>query len=760
MYLVDNELIPEEELMHRRNQPNFAPRLTVFGAAMYLALHAMSVNAAGVDVYAPSLGGTTMDYDSQMGGSSDGDTLVGTQKNTTTGITAAYRWTLLGGKQYLGSLNGGANSTANAANADASVIVGSANDGVSTDTSAYRWDSTNGMVRLANLNGGNYSIAKGVSADGQVIVGESADGAAAGAVSAVAWNAGAATVRALGNLNGGTTSSANAVSADGNVAVGSALDGLTGNTDAVRWIGTAGAQSLGHLSGGNNSVATAVSSDGAAIAGYSDSSSGSQAFLYRDVTGMQGLGYLSGGTFSKAFGVSANGAVVVGDADTGGATTGFRWTYEKGMQALIDWLHDNDATYTLLPGNSLDHAYGVSGDGNTVFGVGTLNGRAQPFVARTYGAIAQPVIPSAPPTTPTAPPSGGTSGGSSGTTGGTTGGDTGSTAGGTSSGGTTAAGGSGAGSHDAAQVGVIGLFDLGDSLHNASLYGQAMQSVVQGFLQGGMHCDTFDLRGICVSTGALYSHNAGEVSGSNWQGDFSIAYRFSPNWVAGFGYQGPSYKLEVGNDTVRSRADTFGAFVEYGNRLRQGVFARAAIAYQQGDATVNRSYLTGSGLDNSQGETAIGQRAVSTQVGYVFVVKNMAVMPYVGVDYLRTTIDGYTETTGQFPVRFNGRNEDNVYGTVGVNGHLNIAGKAIVSAGLKHVQRLNKNNDPVSGDVLGLGSFSINQDTTEHWNEVAVGVQFAGPAKASRVNIGYGHRFASGASVARDIASVSFTMGF
>ncbi|WP_432263122.1 autotransporter domain-containing protein [Cupriavidus sp. TMH.W2] len=731
--------------MHSRHQNNVAPRLTVLGAAIYFALNAMSANAAGVDVYAPSLGGATMDYTPAMGGSSDGQTLVGTQKNTSTGILAAYRWTLLGGKRYLGSLNGGASSLASAARSDASVIVGSANDGAGINFSAYRWDSTNGMVRLADLNGGNYSAAKGVSGNGLLIVGEAKDGVS-GNLSAVEWDVNNSTVRALGNLNGGTTSTANAISADGTVAVGSAVDGLTGSTAAVRWVGAAAPESLGHFTDGVNSIATAVSSDGAAVAGYGDSNGAQQAFLWRQVTGIKGLGYLAGGAFSKAMGISANGAVVVGNADmTGGALTGFRWTHETGLQSLIDWLHTNDATYALLPGNSLNHAYAVSADGNTVYGIGTLSGRNQPFVARTYGPIAQPVIPSVPVTPPSA----------AGTSGGTPGGTSGSTSGGPI--GTIA----GAGAGGQGSVGVIGLMDLGDSLHNASLYGQAMQALVQGFVQGGLRCETFDMHGICVSTGAVYSSNAGKVNGNNVLGDLSIAYRFSSNWIAGIGYQGPYYKLNINSDSVKSNANTVGAFVEFGNRLRQGVFARAAIAYQQGDATINRTYLTGSGLESSKGDTGIGQRAASAQAGYVFVAGgNIAFMPYVGVDYLKTKIGGYTETTGQFPVRFNSRAENNIYGTVGVNGSINLGGKAIVTAGLKHVQRLTKHNDPVAGDVIGLGSFSIAQDTTERWNEAAIGIQFAGPVKATRVNIGYGHRFASGTSVARDIAAVSFTMGF
>lgn len=89
-----------------------------------------------------------------------------------------------------------------------------------------------------------------------------------------------------------------------------------------------------------------------------------------------------------------------------------------------------------------------------------------------------------------------------------------------------------------------------------------------------------------------------------------------------------------------------------------------------------------------------------------------------------------------------------------------IPNKAIVSANLKHVERLNNKHDNLSGEVLGVTSFDMKQNTTERWDEVGLGVQMAGPMKASRVGLSYGHRFNSGSSVASDVATVSFSVGF
>ncbi|WP_223508973.1 MULTISPECIES: autotransporter domain-containing protein [unclassified Pseudomonas] len=770
--------------MHDNNN-RFNPRLSLLVAAIGLGLSTPSAQAAtnGIDVFAPTLGTSINGYNNRLGGSGDGEMLVGTQTNSVTGITSAFQWTLLGGKQYLASL--GNVAQANAASNDGSVIVGSSLDSVSGKQTAVSWDGT-GIHAMSFLNNGAYADARGVSADGSVIAG-SADDGLTGNDTAVTWNS-AGNITSLGHLSDGVYSFALGVSADGQVVVGYAQNGALGGDMATRWVNGAGAESLGTLVGGIGSRAKAASADGTYIAGTGDSSvSSAEAFIWSQASGIKGLGLLTDGTLSGAEGISANGAVVVGVADTtGNVVTGFRWTAETGMQSLMQWLQDNDPSYTLLPGNSLDTATAVSADGNTIFGMGTLNGRDQPFVARSYGPVAVPVPVVTPPvvtppvvtppvvtppvvtppvvtppvvtppvvTPPVVTPP---ASGSDGTTPPTSG--SGSTSGGTGT--PTDTGNGTTTSPIVPPTGVIGLYDLGDSLSNASLYAEALQNQLLGFVQDQLICTTFDTKGICVNVSAQMTHHNGTVQGDNTYGGVTLAYRITPDLVAGIGYQGPNTSLKINDDRVEGDTNTVGAFVEYGNRLKHGVFARGAVAVSEGDATIKRSYLTGAGTSASKGKSDISQRAVSGQAGYVFIVKdNAAVMPYIGLDYLDTKLDGYTETSGPYPVQFDSRKQNNVYGTAGVTGSLNLGNKAILSANVKHVERLNNSNDDLSGEVLGVSTFDLKQSTTERWDEVGLGVQMAGPVKASRVGVSYGHRFNSDKAVASDVATVSFSVGF
>lgn len=779
--------------MHTNATP-FKPRLSLLVASIALAMNAGTAHAAyaGIDVYAPTLGSSDTTYDPHIGGSGDGSTLVGAQYNPSTDTTEAFKWTLLGGKQLLASL--GTNAAAYAASNEADVIVGSSVDNVTDSETAVYWNST-GIHKLGFLNGGAEAEARAVSADGSVIAGSAEDGLT-GNRSAVTWNL-AGAVTQLGYLNDGTYSYALGMSADGSVVVGYSQNGAGNGDVATRWVEGGSAESLGTLDGGTQSIATATSADGTYIVGASDSSLAlSEAMIWSELSGMQGLGLLADGTLSKAEGVSANGAVVVGVADTTGSVlSGFRWTAETGMQSLVEWLQHNDPSYTLLANNTLNTATSVSADGNTVFGLGFLNSRWQPFVARSYGPISEPVVPTPPVVTtppeettpevtppvvtppvtdPTPPSTGGSSNAGDTSTGGSDGAGTG--AGGTEAGaGTGGTGGTetgtggtvgndtGAGGADVTTppTGVIGLLDLGDSLQNATLYAQAMQNQLQGFVQDQLTCSTFDTSGICVSVSSQMTHHSGTVQGDNVYGGVTAAYRLTPDLVAGIGYQGPSTSLKINDDRVEGDTNTIGAFVEYGNRLRNGVFARGAVAVSEGDATIKRSYKTGAGDVESKGKADVSQRAVSGQVGYVFILQdNIAVMPFLGLDYLNTKLGSYTETSGSFPAHFDKRTEENIYGTAGLNASMNLANKAIVSANIKHVSRLNNSQDDLTGDVMGVSRFDMKQDTTERWNEVGVGLQVAGPFKASRVGITYGHRFGSDKAVASDVATLSLSVGF
>jgi probable HAF family extracellular repeat protein len=259
---------------------------------------------------------------------------------------------------WLGTLPGGSSSEAWGVSADGAVVVGWSYNAAGYNR-AFRWTVDGGMQDLGTL-GGSSSEAWGVSADGAVVVGWSYN---ATQYHAFRWTASGG-MQDLGSLGGGG-SWAYGVSADGSVVVGLAYN-AAGYWRAFRWTVDGGMQDLGTL-GGGYSQASGVSADGAVVVGWARNAAWYyRAFRWTAPGGMQDLGSL-GRDWSVASGVSADGSVVVGAAGNAeGQGRAFRWTASGGMEDL-------NITYAnlLTNGSVLIEARAISPNGRYIVGWGT-----------------------------------------------------------------------------------------------------------------------------------------------------------------------------------------------------------------------------------------------------------------------------------------------------------------------------------------------------------------------------------------------------
>jgi probable HAF family extracellular repeat protein len=293
--------------------------------------------------------------------SADGSTVVGSAyvcpggstTCTSTGKTEAYRWTVAGGYQLLGDLNGSfgtspsaTGSAAYAASSDGSVVVGDAPAG-SNSFGGFRWTAAQGMQALPSPDT-NQAFA--VNADGSFIVGQ------------FGWfNATSGQSGNFGNAQPASGATAFGVSADGSIVVGEA-----GGT-AFRWTAAGGLQDIIPVPG-QASDADAISGDGKVIVGEFQLPSGPyHAFRWTASTGMVDLGTL-GGPGSRAVAVNHDGSVIVGTSFTNQQTTSnhaFRWTAKTGMQDLNKLASGGNMVLTF--------ANGVSADGTVIAGHGLAN---------------------------------------------------------------------------------------------------------------------------------------------------------------------------------------------------------------------------------------------------------------------------------------------------------------------------------------------------------------------------------------------------
>jgi probable HAF family extracellular repeat protein len=297
--------------------------------------------------------------------SGDGSTIMGYAwvcfnggtKCNSSGTVEAYRWTVAGGFQVLGTQGASDFFGAGAISNDGSIVAGE--HATPNRLDAFRWTGANGMVRLP------MNIATAITGDGNMVAGGDNW-----------WKIGGQT-GIFGPFAGNqdqTQAYGLAGTGKAPIAVGAAIKGSDVNGaafHAFRWTPSGGLEDLG-VTTGTQSIATAVSADGQVVVGEALDASGLwRAFRWTASTGMQDIGTL-GGPESAAFAINGDGSVIVGSSLTTSLSDSnacFIWTAGGGMQDLKTLL-DASGVHTADAWVTLDTLIGISTDGTTMVGYG------------------------------------------------------------------------------------------------------------------------------------------------------------------------------------------------------------------------------------------------------------------------------------------------------------------------------------------------------------------------------------------------------
>jgi uncharacterized membrane protein len=240
----------------------------------------------------------------------------------------------------------------------------------STLDEAFRWVPDDGIFEgLGDFPGGQFnSTARDVSADGTVIVGL---GDANGSTTAFRWTQGT-----------GFTPIAGMQVAHGVTPDGEAIVGRGSSPGPLRWTAQTGVVELDILPGALSAHPTAISADGNTVVGANHFRVGigftraeASRWTRQDaVESLESLPWID----TIAEDVSADGSVVVGVGQLNGATA-FYWSAQTGMVEVQNLLASLGVTN--LEGWHLQTAAGISADGRTIVGTGTLNGLPQAWLA-------------------------------------------------------------------------------------------------------------------------------------------------------------------------------------------------------------------------------------------------------------------------------------------------------------------------------------------------------------------------------------------
>jgi probable HAF family extracellular repeat protein len=332
--------------------------------------------------------------------SADGTTVVGvslvTDHSPAGTEQEAFRWTAAEGMVGLGDLDTAFMfSRARDVSGDGSVIVGEGSLGPDDNNMRpYRWTLATGMVQLVDVTGALDLIrAEGVSADGLVIVGHANPPTFENLAYRWTQAQGVQSLGALPNPDGFLDSFAFDVSADGSVITGCSLSGGLGN-EAFVWTQATGMVGVGDVPGGEPyAIAWGISPDGTTIVGNArhvfDFLSRDEAFIWSKSGGFVFPDPLHAASAqSTAFAASENGSIVVGyDGNVGGA---FVWDAQHGARSIHTVLTANFGLD--LTGWTLQVAYDVAADGETIVGSGTNpQGQPEAWIARIPRQTGTPV---------------------------------------------------------------------------------------------------------------------------------------------------------------------------------------------------------------------------------------------------------------------------------------------------------------------------------------------------------------------------------
>jgi hypothetical protein len=156
------------------------------------------------------------------------------------------------------------------------------------------------------------------------------------------------------------------------------------------------------------------------------------------------------------------------------------------------------------------------------------------------------------------------------------------------------------------------------------------------------------------------------------------------------------------------------------------LFVTASGYYNAGDADIQRGYRNAGTPVKSVGSPDSTTSALRLRLDWLNAVQagDLRLTPYGSVSRYRGRIDGYTETGGGFPVRWDGRTEYSTLGRLGADAAYALGESWTLLGKLEYVHRFGSQSTGASGAILGLGNFTTDGlNYKENWGRANIGVE-------------------------------------
>ncbi|MDB0064611.1 autotransporter domain-containing protein, partial [Gammaproteobacteria bacterium] len=361
---------------------------------------------------------------------------------------------------------------------------------------------------------------------------------------------------------------------------------------------------------------------------------------------------------------SADGSVIVGYAnDSNYNGKAFRWTLETGMESVEDWL--SNAGVSIAAWSTLDNASSTNSDGSVVVGSGVnANGDTEAFIARVSG--------------------------------------------------------------------VVGLTDLSNSLASQVSPSQTLDTLTSMALNGAHHRPLTD---IAMSDGehcVWASTDLGRIhrNGKGWTSlkEVGGCHDFVDNTVrvgVGVGHSRASINQSLGGS---SRLHGKYALVEIDWTIPNSALVASVLGMTgRWEADIRRGYSAGT--STSTGDTDMESSSLRARVDWrdAFSLGAVSFSPSVQYTHTSTRIDGYQETGGTAPARFDSQHNKAKESRVALQGAYEYSAKTTLLGRTEWAHRFDSKGASVSGsaNILNAVNMPFNvkgNDIEQDWVRVGAEV--------------------------------------
>jgi len=224
-------------------------------------------------------------------------------------------------------------------------------------------------------------------------------------------------------------------------------------------------------------------------------------------------------------------------------------------------------------------------------------------------------------------------------------------------------------------------------------------------------CNTFS-NGGCASFGGRITNSGG----NDQSGTLVLGKKFSDNFrLSGFIDQSIDHNSYT-NIEVDPNVPLIGLTGVWNkNKDNQGLQVKVGNTYQSNDTDITRNAI--GTAESAKGDTTVETQSYIAEASYKITDSITSHSPFIAVRYMKTEMDGYTETDAAAPITYQDMDEESYVAIVGVKSSKKITPDVTLNLGFGIETDLNHNDAQLQGRVIGLSAFNASAISSDPENK-------------------------------------------